>query len=222
MRLVNKITATILSILILTLSLSACSKEETNSFLNEITLGVWDRLLLDEKTHNIVEYVDSNTVKYQENTYYLAPMIFIQDSYTAVQEDRGYEYIGWSGPRFFYINTYYGDSKDSPNILYEARCRYTYFREDYDYKADTFKIEGTEEVICFAEDLIELSNIPSSDGAYISKLYVVLSSSTHSSLDIRLGIFEDEGIWYAYSMDFVYFELSEKFVEILMKNQIIT
>ena len=109
MRLVNKLTATILTILILTLSLSACSKEETSSFLNEITLGVWDRLLLDEKTHNIVEYVDSNTVKYQENTYYLAPMIFIQDSYTAVQEVRGYKYIGWSGPRFFYINIYYGD-----------------------------------------------------------------------------------------------------------------
>ena len=57
MRLINKITATILTILILKLSLSACSKEETNSFLNEITLGVWDRILLDEKVHNVVEYV---------------------------------------------------------------------------------------------------------------------------------------------------------------------
>ncbi len=28
--------------------LSACSKEETNSVLNEVTLRVWDKLLLDE------------------------------------------------------------------------------------------------------------------------------------------------------------------------------
>ena len=219
----NKIIATVLIVLILMLSLSSCSKEATNSFLNEITLGVWDRILLDEKTHNVVEYVDLNTVKYQGNTYYLAPMIFIQDSSTTVQEDRGYEYIGWSGPRFFYIDTFYGDSKDSPSILYNTRLRYTYFRQDYDYKTDRFKIEGTEDYICFSENLIAHSDIQSTDGFYYtSKEYVILSSSTHPSLDIRLGIFEDEGIWYAYSMDFVYFELSENFVEILIKNQIIT
>ena len=219
----NKIIATVLIVLILILSLSSCSKEATNSFLNEVTLGVWDRILLDEKTHNVVEYVDENTAKYQGNTYYLAPMIFIQDSSTTVQEDRGYEYIGWSGPRFFYIDTFYGDSKDSPSILYNTRLRYTYFRQDYDYKTDMFKIEGTEDYICFSENLIAHSAIQSTDGFYYtSKEYVVLSSSTHPSLDIRLGIFEDEGIWYAYSMDFVYFELSENFVEILIKNQIIT
>ena len=53
----NKIIATVLIVLILILSLSSCSKEATNSFLNEITLGVWDRILLDEKVHNVVEYV---------------------------------------------------------------------------------------------------------------------------------------------------------------------
>ena len=219
MKLVNKVTATILTILILTLSLSACSKEETNSFLNEITLGVWDRLLLDETMHNVVEYVDNDTIKYQGNMYYLAPMIFISDSYTTVQEERGYEYIGWSGPRFFYIDTYYGDSKDSPNILYETRLRYTYFREDYDYKTDTFKIENTEDSICFGEDLIETSYKSS---GFAVQTYISLSSSTHTSLDINLGIICDNGNWYARSMDFVYFQLSENFVEILMKNKIIT
>lgn len=217
-----KIIAIILTVMILILSLSSCSKEATNSFLNEVTLGVWDRILLDEKTHNVVEYVDENTVKYQGNTYYLAPMMFIQDSETSIQEERGYEYIGWTGYRFFYIDVFYGDSKDSPNILYEARRYDIYFREDYDYTVDIFKIEGTEDYICFSENLIALSDIPSTDGAFTSKAYVILSSSTHPSLDIRFGIFEDEGIWYAYSMDFVYFELSENFVEILIKNQIIT
>lgn len=222
MRSFNKITAVILIVMILALSLSACSKEETNSSLNEATLGLWDRILLDEKTHNVVECVDIDTVKYQGNTYYLAPMTFIQDSETTVQEDRGYEYIGWSGPRFFYIDTFYGDSKDSPSILYNTRLSYTYFRQDYNYKTDTFKIEGTEDHICFSENIIELSDHPSTDGAYPSNTAVVLSSSTHPSLDIRLGVFEDQGIWYACSMDLVYFELSENFVEILIKNRIIT
>ena len=209
----KKITATILIALILILSLSACSSEKSNSFLSKVTLGLWDRIILDEKTHNVVEYIDQDTVRYQDNTYYLAPMIFFQDSSTTVQEERGYEYIGWSGPRFFYINTYYGDSKDSPSILYESRLSATYFREDYDYKTDTFKIEETEDAVCFEEDLTELSGVPSSDGAYTSKVYIVLSSSTHPSLDIRLGVFEENGIWYAYSMDFVYFELSENLVK---------
>ena len=215
----NKIIATVLIVLILILSLSSCSKEETNSFLSEITLGVWDRILLDEKTHNVVEYVDLNTAKYQGNTYYLAPMIFIQDSYATIQEERGYEYIGWSGPRFFYIDTYYGDSKDSPNILYAARLQRTFFREDYDYKTDAFKIENTEDSICFGEDLIETSYKSSS---FEVLTYISLSSSTHASLDINLGIICDNGTWYARSMDFVYFQLSENFVEILMKNKIIT
>ena len=222
MRLVNKITASILTILILMLTLSGCSKDLANSFLSEVTLGLWDRIILDEEMHNVVEYGDSDTVKYQGNTYYLAPMTFIQDNSTTVQEKRGYEYIGWCGPRFFYIDVYYGDSKNSPNILYESRLKYTYFRQDYDYKSDKFKIEGTDDYVCFSNDLIDLSNIPSGNGAYTSKLYVDLTSSTHSSLDIHLGIFEENGIWYAYSMDFVYFKLSENFIQILIKNEIIT
>ena len=50
----NKIIATVLIVLILIPSLSSCSKEATNSFLNEVTLGVWDRILLDEKTNNVL------------------------------------------------------------------------------------------------------------------------------------------------------------------------
>ena len=219
MKLGIKITAIVLVVLILSLSLTACSNGDTNSFLNEITLGLWDRILLDENEHDVVVYVDSDTVTYQGNTYYLAPMIFIQDSATTVREERGYEYIGWTGFRFFYIDIFHGDSKDSPNILYESRLENTYFREDYDYKADIFKIESTEDVICFGEDLIETSHeLPYSLSA---PQYIVLQSSTHASLSIKLGILSHNGVWYARSMDFVHFELSENFVEVLMKNQII-
>ena len=198
-------------------TLSACSREETNSVLNEATLGVWDRLLLDEETHNIIESVDDETIEYQGSKYYLAPIMFIQDSEKSVQEERGYEYICWTGPRFFYINTYYGDLKDSPNILYETRLSQTYFREDYDYKSDKFKIEGTEDFICFGEDLIETDFKDLNSGS----VDICLSSSTHQSLDIMMYVFFDNGVWYVQTMDCVYFELSENFVEVLIKNKII-
>lgn len=216
----HKITALILTVLILTLSLSACSKERTNDFLDEITLGVWSRILLDEELHNIVKYNEDDTIEYQGNTYYRAPMMFINDYSNTVEKERGYEYIGWNGPRFFYIDVYYGDSKDAPSILYNTRLRDTYFREDYNYKTDIFKIEGTEDVICFGEDLIESSRTASITAR---KEYIRLFSSTHPSLYFGLGIVLDNGVWYAEANDLsLTFVLSENFIEILVRNQIIT
>ena len=218
MKFFHKITALILTVLLLTLSLSACSKEEVDSFLDEITLGVWSRILLDEKVHNIIKYNEDDTIEYQGNTYYRAPMRFIGDNSNTVEEKRGYEYIGWCGSRFFYIDIFYGDSKDASNILYNTRLEYTYFRKDYNYKTDFFKIEGTEDVICFGEGLMETSRRPANEWGGDP---IRLSSSTHPSLDIHLDIIFENGIWYAQSSDLVYFEVSENFVEILVKNQII-
>ena len=215
-----KLIAIILTIIILSLSLTACSTEKRNDFLNEITLGLWDAILLDEKEHNLVEYIDADTVKYQGNTYYLAPLLFIHENTKSNLEERGYEYIGWSGFRFFYIDVFYGDSRNAPYILYETRLRSTYFREDYDYKTDTFKIEGFDDIICFGKDLIETS--PDDSYPWSMQQYIVLRSTTHACLDIQFGIFSYNEKWYARSNDFVYFELSENFVEILVKNQIIT
>ena len=217
MKFFHKITALILTVLILALSLSACSKERTNDFLNEITLGLWERILLDEELHNIVKRNEDDTIEYKGNTYYRAPMRFINDSSYTVEEERGYECIGWNGPRFFYIDAYYGDTKDAPNILYSTTRYHTYFREDYNYKTDIFKIEGTEDVICFGEDLMETSRKPEKKWGEEIRLV----SSAHPSLDIYLDIIIENGIWYAQSSDLVYFEVSENFVEILVKNQII-
>ena len=156
---------------------------------------------------------------YQGNTYYAAPMSFIRDNATTRQEKWGYAYIGWSGPRFFYIDVFYGDAKDAPVILYETTQRCTYLREDYDYTADEFRIQGTEDVICFGEVLTEASNGP--DGFLREKQNMVLTSSTHESLNIELGIHFYDGRWFASSSDFVYFEMSDSLVEILVKNQMI-
>ena len=219
MKFFQKTIVLFLVILILMLSLSACTREDVDVFLDEITLGVWSRILLDEELHNIVKYNEDDTIEYQGNTYYRAPMMFINVNSYTVEEEMGYEYIGWNGPRFFYIDVYYGDSKDAPNILYNTRLRDTYFREDYNYKTDLFKLEGTEDVICFGEDLMETSRKPENEYGGED---IFLVSSTHPSLDIHFDIIIENGIWYAQSDDFVYFEVSENFAEILIKNQIIT
>ena len=217
MKFFQKTTVLFLVILILMLSLSACTREDVDVFLDEITLGVWSRILLDEELHNIVKYNEDDTIEYQGNTYYRAPMMFINVNSYTVEEEMGYEYIGWNGPRFFYIDVYYGDTKDAPNILYSTTRCHTYFREDYNYKTDIFKIEGTEDVICFGEDLMETSRKPEKKWGEEIRLV----SSAHPSLDIYLDIIIENGIWYAQSSDLVYFEVSENFVEILVKNQII-
>ena len=214
-----RIPAMLLALLMVCLPLTACAGGASDEFLSEITLGLWDRIILDEELHNVVSYVDAWTVTYQGNTYYAAPMIFIQDNSTTLQEERGYAYIGWSGPRFFYIDVFYGDSKDAPTILYETRLRCTYFREDYDYTADEFRIRGTEDVICFGEALTETSDGP--EDFLSGERHMVLTSSTHESLDIKLSILFYDGRWFACSSDFVYFEMSESLVEILVKNQMI-
>ena len=50
---------------------------------------------------------------------------------------------------------------------------------------------------------------------------MVLTSTTHKSLDIELSIHFYDGRWFASSSDFVYFEMSDSLVEILVKNQMI-
>ena len=214
-----RIPALLLALLMVCLPLTACTGGASDEFLSEITLGLWDRIILDEALHNVVSYVDAETVTYQGNTYCAAPMSFIRDNATTRQEKWGYEYIGWSGPRFFYIDVFYGDAKDAPVILYETTQRCTYLREDYDYTADEFRIQGTEDVICFGEALTEASNGP--DGFLREKQSMVLTSTTYESLDIELGIHFYDGRWFASSSDFVYFEMSDSLVEILVKNQMI-
>lgn len=214
-----RIPVMLLALLMVCLPLTACTGGASDEFLSEITLGLWDRIILDEALHNVVSYVDDETVTYQGNTYCAAPMSFIRDNATTRQEKWGYEFIGWTGPRFFYIDVFYGDSKDAPVILYETTQRCTYLREDYDYTADEFRIQGTEDVICFGEVLTEASNGP--DGFLREKQSMVLTSTTHESLDIELGIHFYDGRWFASSSDFVYFEMSDSLVEILVKNQMI-
>ena len=73
-----RIPAVLLALLLVCLPLTACSGGASDEFLSEITLGLWDRIILDEALHNVVSYVDAETVTYQGNTYYAAPMIFFR------------------------------------------------------------------------------------------------------------------------------------------------
>lgn len=214
MRYVKRITSAILAILLLMLSLSACEREDTNSFLNEVTLGLWDRLLLDDEKRNLVKSHEDNkfALVYQGNTYYPAPFIFINSN--DVQAEKGYEFISWSGPRFFYIDTYYGDTKDSPTIIYEQRLQYTYFRADYNYRNDTFYVEASNETVCFLEDIFEIYPNEYPENASVEG-YVTITSATHPTLDVNFAIVFDNGTWYLRSNDQVYFEISEHFINIL-------
>ena len=164
---------------------------------------------------------------YQENRYYQVPWDFFvrcglneSDSYP----EQTHSQIG-SFYSFPFSSFYFSYTTESPLYIYTSnKTGYLknniYFREDYNYKTDIFKIEGTEDVICFGEDLIEFSRTGSIDKR---KEYIRLFSSTHPSLYFGLGIVLDNGVWYAEANDLsLTFVLSENFIEILVRNQIIT
>ena len=218
----RRVIAVVFALLLSTLSLSSCSKETTDGVLNTVTLGLWNRIGLRESERDVVEKIDENTARYQGNTYYLSPICMEVDM-LSVQEKYGYEYIGWSGNRFFYITTYYVDNKEAPEIIRTNR-KETYFIETYDYKTDLFEIEGMDEVICFGENFIQ----PSAELPFYMYRYsihdIILQATTYESVSVRFGISSHDGVWYACPTNSKYtcFELTENFIEILTEKGIIT
>lgn len=204
--------------LILLFSLSSCSRKDANDFMSAITLGLWDRIILDEDIHNIITFHDDETLEYRGLTYYKSDFCFTR--YQPVPlEDLGYELICWCGPRFFYISTYYGDGAESPTVIQQYFHSTTYFREDYDYTADSFKIEGTEATITLGEDLLTLYEAPM---PRTKTIVLRLVSTTHSFIDGDLLLCSDGQQWYVTRInDGECFALSENFLLLLKENGII-
>lgn len=59
--------------------------------------------------------------------------------------------LSWNGNRYiWYIDEYYSYTVDNPLFIYNSRLKWVYFREDYDYKLDTFVVEGADSEIVWA------------------------------------------------------------------------
>ena len=202
---------TLLIVVLLLFSLSGCED-----------LGIGEALALKEKDRlevNVLED-DESLIEYQGNVYYLSPMPFLWGSRETLDVTGDYEYLGWVGGRFLYHSYVYGDTRENPTFLYSTRTETIHLREDYDYRSDSFLIEGTESIIRFSDDLLdtgrdymELFNSGS--------IEIVISSVTHPALKAKLFVLKDGATWYGVSRDMKPFRLSDNFVNILADNKII-
>lgn len=199
-----------ISILLLCLLLSGCS------FIKNDVLGIGYSLSLDEDMHIKFNRIDDEHIEYQGNVYYLSDGIFFYNEPIG----NGYEYIGWSGSRWWRSTEIWGDRAESPTFLYFTEWRQTYFNENYDYRTDMFSIAGTDDVICFGEDLLD-TDYQNTNLFNRQHTKVELSSVNHPFLNATLFVVSDNGKWYAMTNTQLRFELSDSFVEILRNNIII-
>ena len=147
--------------------------------------GIPERLALDSDLHNVIEVGDTD--EYIEEIFYRGVRYVRCDMFSAHTGFTPYEgdvMISWNGPRFFYINTYYSDTADSPLFIYEIRMESLYFREDYDYMNDTFTISETE--LTLSEMMGEI--VAEKDIGIEYSFYVPIASITNPRLVAKLEI----------------------------------
>ena len=188
--------------------------------------GCNDRAALDEDLHNVIQvktddsndpqYIMYQGVRYNYDKYGLFDSIV--PHFNPKKNDK---LVGWNGFRDGYIDSYYLKESD-PIFIYELRLRNAFLRDDYDYKSDTFRIQGTKEQFIFSNSFVDTDTDMDIDR--LDTIKIVLKSESHPQLKIYLDIYcEDDG-WYACSekqFEKIIFALSDEFVNILYKNEII-
>lgn len=183
--------------------------------------GIPQALALDEDEHIDFAYFEDDITRfeYDGNVYYKPPVPFLDQF--IVNEEAGYAYLGWVGSRFWYSSFVYSNSIEEPVFLYKTETRTTYLREDYDYRTDTFLVEGTGEVICFGEALLETDRKQTSCVNYNTQ-EVVLSSVKYPLLKAMWYVYIEDNEWYAVSFEYMTpFKLSEDFIDILIDHDLV-
>lgn len=128
------------------------------SILSLSSCGLDYRYSLDENKHNEIEVVmedeDVTSLIYQDTGYSFVGSTNFFNVMTYETEDGYYlsfeddTLLSWNGNRYiWYIDEYYSYTADNPLFIYNSRLKWVYFREDYDYKLDTFVVEGANSEI---------------------------------------------------------------------------
>ncbi len=113
---------------------------------------------------------------------------------------------------------YYSDTAENPLFIYSPRFNDLYLREDYNYMADTFVVEGTEIEISLSEIMTADSASHTTEIPCDDRTYIILVSKTNLNICCRLTAFMENGKAYT-CIDFGYeaWALSDSLVERLTK-----
>lgn len=202
-------------IITLILSLSSC--------------GLDYRYSLDENKHNKIEIVVEDekvtSLIYQDTGYYFVGSTNFFSVMTYETEDGYYlsfeddTLLSWNGNRYiWYIDEYYSYAVDKPLFIYNTRLNWVYFRDDYDYKLDTFVIEGADSEIVWTN----IFDSTSKDIDFTPQKNVSIYSKECPRIKTSLELSLVNGQWFMRCSDSKEIWIpSDEFLKILSDNEII-
>ena len=160
------------------------------------------------------------TLEYNGISYYYDNLGFFSVLENSHCINDGDIMLGWTGSPsgLFYTQEYYSYTQNAPLFIYTIRGWQVYFCETYDYKLDTFVIEGTDSKIIFSD---AISEKPAYESYYNFKTRVVLRSETDPRVVCKLWLYLKNDIWYVSSSQDYYFEITNEFKQLLIENKII-
>lgn len=135
-----------------------------------------------------------------------------------------YTVVGW---KFNFpitdIATFFSDTVDNPDFIYTVfTSQDVWTKEDYDYKKDTFIIEGTNIGITFSDAFGKESFELYWNSVYNPIIEFDWYSEKHPILITTVEVFIKNNIYYMTCLNsFKAYEISDEFLAILQDNDII-
>jgi hypothetical protein len=193
--------------------LSSCAKNPFESSENIYVQKPLDRTLYNQvqffqKDEGFKYHIYGNSTYYQDNYSFFT---VTNDIRTPDPEDILLGYTGFS-TGWFWRNDYFSNTNKTPLFIYEIRMYEVYFLDEYDYKKDTFLIEGTTCEILFSDAIKEAPHEYINGG----NVKITLQSQSNSRIRSDLFVVENNGKWYVTTRGLYSFEISDSF-----KNQLI-
>ena len=158
-------------------------------------------------------------IEYEGHHYYVDDLSLFEVRKNIREIQEGDVLVGWDSLPFCvgYLDKYYSDTTENPVFIYLSRLPEVYLRSDYDYKADTFVLTGTDHQFVFS-DMFTPSNAFSYDFVdhYTDEVDITLYSDMYPRLQISFRIFCKNNIWYAGgNSNFALFEVSDELLGML-------
>jgi len=201
-------------IIVVALLLSSCDKNYADN---------------DKALHNKITFIHGEnghkTLIYNGISYYFDKYALLdawEDGWSGEKDDIKDDIMitwtgAWMGPHLMYTVEYYSYTQDSPLFIYSSIGE-VYFCETYDYKFDTFVVEGTNAKFVLSDAIRVDETFGSLCGSNTS---VILRSETYPRVFSDLDIVSIEGTWYARTRRCYCYEITDEFKQLLIENKII-
>lgn len=179
-----------------------------------------DRSELTRELKNKVRFVDvgdTHHIQYNGVNYYLDETKLLNAPRDTDISDSEYVFLGWNGFRLGYVNKYYSETDESPAYIYNIRLDEVYIREDYDYIADTFILEGADERVILSDIIDGIYDFDPLH-SYENKIEIALYSQSYPKLRGDLTVYIKDGVWYACGTGSTKVVFCEDFAELLSET----